>query len=136
MILIAENRFGRAEYDPNLKHVFYTFTGRINVGLAKEVCKKVISFSKDHPVNASMADLSLATGTFTGLQEFLVSSYFPVMIERGLQGHGIVLSNDIFTQFAAKSLVQKMGEFTIHTFKSAQESKEWMQEITGLRQAS
>ncbi|MEL6535001.1 MAG: hypothetical protein AAFQ98_06285 [Bacteroidota bacterium] len=134
MILIAENRFGKAEYEPNLKHVYYTFHGRINVDLAKEVCKEVIAFSEDHEISVSMADLSETSGTFTGLQGWLVQNYFPVMIGKGLLGHGIVVPDDVFTKFAAGSLIQKMGNFMIRTFNNASESKEWMKEVGGLRQ--
>lgn len=58
----------------------------------------------------------------------MTKEFFPVLIEQGCVAFAMILSNDIFTEFAANSLVKKLGIAEIQLFNSLKEGTEWVNE--------
>lgn len=132
MEIIFENIHGGCRYDRELQVLNYKFVGLVRPELVKEVTNKGLELIKTSRVLGSYADLSELSGTFTALNSYLSDVYFPPMIAQGLKCHGIILPHDIFTQFAANSLIQRMGDFTMQTFGNESEAKDWVYEQAGI----
>lgn len=127
---IAKNEHGYAEYDPQTKVVYYHFIGVFNLEGTKEITNEVMAYSKDRLVEGTCVNLSKLKGTFTAMNSYFTEVYFPALISRGLKCQGIVVPHDVFTKFAADTIVRKMGDFTMRTFGDASEAHEWVLQNT------
>lgn len=125
MELIGKNDHGVAEYDSSTKMVYFKFSGTFNLESTKELLRIEMSFVENNPAYGSVVDLSDMEGTFTAMNEFLVQDYFPVIIKLGRKCQSIIVPQDIFTKFAANSIIQKMGSFTMQTFGDREEAVAW-----------
>lgn len=123
---IFENEFGKAFYDKESKIVHESYSGVVNPELAMEVIQAVKKFSETHRVIGDIINLTEVRGTFTGLNEYLSKEFFPVLIERGCVAFAMILSTDVFTEFAANSLVSKLGAAELQLFNSLQEGNDWV----------
>lgn len=125
---VTKNDLAEANYDAEKKIIHYKFVGNVNVTLATEFLNNVLEFSKDNKIKGIHCDISKLKGTFTMMNDYLVNEYFPVLIKQGLQCNSMVVSSDIFTQFATNDLIQKMGNFIIRNFKDLDEAYTWVEE--------
>lgn len=128
MELIGKNSHLTCHYDPQEKILHLVFNGRVNTDLTKEVTSRILEFANTNQVLGEYVDLSEMTGTFTQLIEYLTKEYYPTMMARGLKCEGVVVSKDVFTKFAADSLIKKMGNFVMQTFQSRDEALNWIRE--------
>ena len=120
------NNFGAARYDKINRIIFEEYKGIVNVKAALDILRKCMAFSEKHKVLGTFSDLSEVKGTYTMLNKFFEEEYMPVMISRGLKYSGIVVSNDIFTQYATTDIIQRLGTFEIQTFGSVDTGKAWI----------
>jgi len=128
MELIKENSFAKAEYDPETGIVYTRYAGTVDPQKAIEVLEAQLEFSKSNEVKAIRADLSELKGTYTMLNEWLESKFFPVLIERGMKCHAFIVPSDIFSSFATKDLIKRVGDFEMGTFNDNQKSVDWILE--------
>jgi len=128
MELITKNDLAEAKYDAEKKIAHYKFVGNVNVKLATEFLNDVVEFSKENKIKGIHCDITELVGTFTMMNDYLVNVYFPALIGQGLQCNSMVVSADIFTQYATNDLIQKMGNFTIRNFKDLDEAYKWVEE--------
>lgn len=125
---IFENSFGRAFYDRENAIVHESYDGVVNPELAVEVVQSVKDFGAENNVKGDVINLTKVRGTFTGINEYLSKEFFPVMVDRGCVAFGMILSRDIFTEFAANSLVKELGIAELQLFNSLQEGTDWVSE--------
>ena len=125
---IFENSFGKAFYDKNTAIVHERNAGVVNPELAVEVVQSVKYFGENNKIKGDIINLSDVRGTFIGINDNLTKEFFPVLIEKGCVAFAMILSNDIFTEFAANSLVKKLGIAEIQLFNSLKEGTEWVNE--------
>ena len=125
---IFENSFGKAFYDKNTAIVHESYAGVVNPKLAVEVVQSVKDFGENNKIKGDIINLSDVRGTFTGINDYLAKEFFPVLIERGCVAFAMILSHDIFTEFAANSLVKKLGVAEIQLFNSLKEGTKWVNE--------
>jgi hypothetical protein len=123
---IYENSFGKAFYEKENKIVHESYSGVVNPGLAMEVIQSVKAFSENNTVLGDIINLTDVRGTFTGINEYLSKEFFPILIKRGCVAFAMVLSNDIFTEFAANSLVKKLGAAEVQLFNNLNEGEKWV----------
>jgi len=128
---VFENSFGKAFYDNENAIVHESYDGVVKPELAVEVVQSVKDFGEKNEIKGDIINLTKVSGTFTGINEYLAKEFFPVMIERGCVAFAMVLSNDIFTEFAANSLVKKLGVAEIQLFNSLEEGTKWVNERVG-----
>ncbi len=126
MELIGKNKHLECTFESDKKIVRLKFSGIANPELTKEITAKILAFTKTTQILGSYVDLADMTGTFTKLNEHLINDYFPVMVGQGLRCEGVVVSKDVFTKFAADTLIKKMGNFTMQTFQDKQEAYKWV----------
>lgn len=126
MELIGKNKHLTCHFNPQQKVLYLVFEGVVNTDLTKEVTSKIIDFTKKNQVLGEFVDLSQMTGTFTHLIEYLTKEYYPKMLAQGMLCEGVVVSKDVFTKFAADSLIKQMGNFIMQTFHNKDEAVQWI----------
>ena len=125
---IFENSFGKAFYDKNTAMVHESYDGVVNPELAVEVIQSVKDFGVDNKIKGDIINLTKVSGTFTGINDYLAKEFFPVLIERGCVAFAMILSKDVFVEFAANSLVKKLGAAEVQLFNSLEEGTKWVDE--------
>ena len=128
MELIAKNKHLTCHFDAKNKVLHLIFEGVVNTDLTKEVTIKIIEFTRKNQVLGEFVDLSKMTGTFTHLIDYLTKEYYPKMLAQGMQCEGVVVSKDVFTKFAADTLIKKMGDFVMQTFQDRDQALQWVLE--------
>lgn len=128
---IFENSFGKAFYDQSTAIVHESYDGVVNPELAVEVVQSVKDFGENNKIKGDIINLTNVSGTFTGINDYLAKEFFPVLIERGCVAFAMILSKDIFTEFAANSLVKKLGAAEVQLFNSLTEGTKWVNERVG-----
>lgn len=123
--VILENDFGIAVYDRNNMIIEISFNGRVNVDSMKSIFIKSMSFMETNPTKGLVNDLSQMTGTFTNLNEWILSDMKPTY-DLGLRKSALVVSDDIFTEFAAQDLQNKAKLVEFKIFKQPNEAFEWV----------
>ncbi|MEM1408021.1 MAG: hypothetical protein AAGG59_14670 [Bacteroidota bacterium] len=131
MEIIKENSFAKAEYDAGSSVIYSSYSGAVNIEKALEVLEAQLVFASKNNVRAIHANLSKLTGTFTMINEWLEKNFFPPMIEKGMECHALIVSSDIFSQFAINDLVQRIGSFELQTFGDYMKGKDWILEKLG-----
>ena len=136
MELIYENKYGKAEYDRAARIVRTQYTGVAVTEAIKDYLSKVILFSEKQPIRHGITNLTQLKGTFTGAMDFIENEFYPKMIDNGLQTYAMVISNDIFTKFAADQLTKKIGgKLDWRVFSSIEDAEKWTGSmIASLRQ--
>lgn len=128
MELIGKNKHLTCHFDSENKVLHLIFEGVVNTDLTKEVTIKIIEFTKKNKVLGEFVDLSKMTGTFTHLIDYLTKEYYPKMLAQGMQCEAVVVSKDVFTKFAADTLIKKMGNFVMQTFHNREQALLWVLE--------
>ena len=126
MELIGKNKHAECYFEPETKIAHLKLSGVPNAELTKEITTKILAFAKKTQILGEVVDITEMTGTFTKVNDHLVNEYYPQMMAQGLLCEGVAVSNDVFTKFAADSLIKKMGNFTMQTFKSKDDAYKWV----------
>lgn len=127
METIYEHESCKAEFIAEKKRMFFTFTGYANLDAAKEMYGKVIEFMKSNPTISFLNDLTNMKGTFTQMNDWLIESV-GIVVDLGLKYDAMVLSEDIFTAFAANSLAKKITRLEFQIFKKMEDADKWLEE--------
>jgi hypothetical protein len=126
MELIYENKYGKAEYDHANRTVRTQYVGIAITESIIDYLEKVILYAEKHPIKHGVTNLSQMKGTFTGALDFIENIFYPKMIKNGLRTYAMVVSDDIFTKFAADQLTQKIsGKLDWRVFSSLEEAEKW-----------
>jgi hypothetical protein len=126
MELIYENKYGKAEYDRATKTVRTQYIGVSITEPIIDYLSKVILYSEKQRIKHGITNLTQMKGTFTGAMDFIENEFYPKMINNGLITYAMVISNDIFTKFAADQLTKKIGgKLDWRVFSSLEEAEKW-----------
>jgi len=125
---IIENDFGKAFYDESTAIVYETYNGVVDPKLAVEVVESVKNFGKDNKIKGDVINLKGVTGTFTGINDYLAKEFFPILTEWGCVAFAMVLSKDVFMEFAANSLLKKLSVAEIQLFNDLKKGTDWVNE--------
>lgn len=123
---------GKTWYDEEKMILHDVYEGMVNAELSMEVFREQLRFAKDNKIIGGLTDITKLKGTFTNLNEYLEQEYLPFLIERGFVALAMVVSHDIFSQYAAKDLVQRMEGFELHIFENYNEAESWLEERVGV----
>ena len=128
MELIVDNGYSRADYDADLKVIYTTSKGLVNVELGKAAMIEQQKYGLKHGLLGIIADFSELKGTFTSVNEWTEKEFFPPLLANGLKCTAMVVPQDIFAQFAVKDIVTKMGDFEIQIFNDLDKAWDWVKE--------
>ncbi|MFO7658746.1 MAG: hypothetical protein R6W78_16925 [Bacteroidales bacterium] len=126
---IIRNELGSVSFDKEKKILFEEFSGRVHIEKAKEIFSKELQFAEKHKILGICSDITNLVGTFTHFNTFFQNDYFPTLIQKGLVCNCIIVSNDIFTQFATENLITRLGNFEIKTFNNKEEGCKWVEDM-------
>lgn len=122
---ISEHSSCSAVYDAEKQRINFKFAGYLNIEEAKKMYNIVLEFMKKNEVISFLNDLKEVKGTFTNLTKWLFEN-MASMIELGLKYDALVLSDDIFTIFAADDFIKKATHLEVQVFKSNSEAEQWL----------
>jgi hypothetical protein len=126
MEIINKNAFAIAKYARQTEVIYYEYVGMVNQSLGMVTIRKVMAFAEKNKVRAIVSDLSKMKGTFTSVNDFFEKEYYPHMIKHGLLCTAIIVSNDIFTRFAALDLSKRVGNFELQIFGIFDDGEAWV----------
>lgn len=124
--LIHENDFAKALYDRENKILRASYNGLVNPDKAIENFEAIIAKLPEYPLRGGIFDCMNMKGTFTKVNDWLNSVWYPAIIPQGYIGWSMA-TTDVFTRFAANMLINKMTpkEITAKLFGSLDKAEEW-----------
>jgi hypothetical protein len=133
MVLIYENKFGKAEYDETTRTVRTQYVGVAVPEAIKDYLSKVILYSEKQPIKHGITNLSQLKGTFTGALDFIENEFYPKMIENGLRSYAMIISDDVFARFSADQLTKKIeGKLYWQVFSTPEDAENWTKSMTAI----
>jgi hypothetical protein len=127
MEIIFEDKGLKAVYFKEKKRILFIVDGYLNIDAAKQMYMTVFGFMKTNHVVSFLNDLTSLKGTFTNLTKWLFEN-MQDMIKIGLKYDALVISNDIFTQFAANDFAKKSTHLELQIFNNLSEAEKWLEE--------
>lgn len=127
LVLIHENNFAKALYDKENKVLRVDYTGIVNVNLAIENFEAIIAKLPQYPLRAGIFNCIHMKGTFTKVNDWLNSVWYPAIIPQGYVCWSMA-TTDVFTLFAATILINKLTpkEITAKVFNSVDKAEDWV----------
>ncbi len=127
METIFEDKGLKAVYYKEKKRIHFYAEGYLNIDTAKQMYMTVFGFMKSNDVVSFLNDLTCLKGTFTNLSRWLFEN-MQDMIKIGLKYDALVISDDIFTQFAANDFAKRSTKLELQIFNNLNEAEEWLEE--------
>ncbi|TAF63592.1 MAG: hypothetical protein EAZ55_13465 [Cytophagales bacterium] len=122
----------RYEYDIDTRVSISTWKGYVSHIEIVEVFKLLFGFAIKKQIStlAAISDISKFEGSFDSANEWLVSNYMPVLVQRGFKLMAFVRPKDFFASLALedyKNLAQDKGMgYKEGYFNSVQQALEWV----------
>jgi hypothetical protein len=114
-------------YDKSKYLIVFSAVGIIGIHIGTAALNHIMIFSTRHRVKSLIMDLSKMTGILTVKSDYLEKNFFPQMIRSGLTHAAIVLSNDIFTRFAAERLQKVISGVEIRIYDDPIKGTSWIE---------
>ncbi|NLF42103.1 MAG: hypothetical protein GX587_05355 [Bacteroidales bacterium] len=129
-VLIFKNDFGRCELDNELNWIFITFSGIVNVKQGNAVLEKALEVIKEKKCPGYVVDSSGVKGTYTMANDYIANEWMPQALANGCQFNAVIVSSDIFTQFATETLEKKVSGMTIKMFDKIEDVIAWIKSLS------
>lgn len=128
--LLLKNDFGTCELDNEFNWIFITYSGMVNVALGTEILVKALEVIKEKKCPGYIVNSSEVKGTFTMTNDYITNEWIPEAVANGCKYNGVIVSSDIFTQFATKSLENKVSGITMKMFDQLEDAIDWMKSLS------
>jgi hypothetical protein len=129
MEIVYKNEGVQATYDKIQRLIVFNAAGVISSFIAVEALNHVIDLGARNKIRSLILDFSNMRGTFTVRSDYLEKVFFPQMISAGLKRSVFVLSNDVFTLFAAKRLQKVVKDVEIRIYNDLQQGTIWIETL-------
>jgi hypothetical protein len=126
MELIRENSYVKSEYDAERQIIYTKYFGTVNTEKSIEVLEAMLDFSQKNKIRAMLVDISELKGTFTMLNKWFEKNFFPPMIKQGMKCNAVIVSQDVFSQFAVNDLQKRIDTFEMQTFDDYKSGEDWL----------
>lgn len=121
---VFENSNADVFADPEVKSIVVVWK-KITPEEYKEVLNKGIDFLKSKGYANWFADTTNHGAVNKDLQEWVDKDWTPRALQAGLKKLSYNLPASVLSQMSIESLVQVMGDVTIHAFASYEEARRW-----------
>lgn len=123
---IFENSFANVQYDRENKVLRSTYTGLVNADLGVESFQAVLNELPKYPLRGAVFNCLEMKGTFTKLNPWLNSVWYPAIIPQGYICWSLA-TTDVFSRFAASMLIDKLTpkEITAKLFGTLEKAEDW-----------
>ena len=128
--LIFKNDFGVCEIDNEYNWIFITYAGTVNVKLGSEVLVKALEVIKAKKCPGYVIDSKNVKGTFTMSNDYITNEWMPQALANGCKYNAVIVSTDIFTQFAVQSLEKKVNGITMKMFNQQEDVINWIKDVS------
>jgi hypothetical protein len=125
-VLLVKNDFGMCELDNKFNWIFISFSGIVNVKLGNTILEKALEIIKEKKCPGYVVDSSAVKGTYTMANDYIANEWMPQALANGCKYNAVIVSSDIFTQFATESLEKKVSGMTIKLFDQMEDVIAWI----------
>lgn len=129
-VLLVKNDFGMCELDNEFNWIFITYSGIVNVKLGNAILEKALEIIKEKKCPGYVVDSSGVKGTYTMANDYIANEWMPQALANGCKFNGVIVSSDIFTQFATEALEKKVSGITIRMFDQMEHVIAWIKSLT------
>ncbi len=129
-VLLLKNNYGTCELDTEFNWIFISFSGIVNVKLGNEILEKALEIIKEKNCPGYVVDTSAVKGTYTMANDYIANEWMPQALANGCKHNAVILSSDIFTQFATEALEKKVSGMTIKMFDQMQDVIVWIKSLS------
>ncbi len=133
--LVLENKQGVFRYDRNTKILYARFWGIPNKDLLKELFQAMMDYATQNQIIGAVCDLTKVTGTFTSLNSWLNSHFYPHMLSLGYKYVTMTSSSNPFTMFALTALINLTGPKGIENkmLSNMDDCENWIYDKMGIK---
>ncbi len=128
--LLLKNDFGKCELDNEFNWIFITFSGMVNLKLGTEILEKALETIKEKKCPGYVVDSSGVKGSYSMTNDYIANEWVPQALANGCKYNGVIVSSDIFTQFATKSLEKIVSGITIKIFDKKEDAIAWIRSLS------
>lgn len=128
--LLLKNDFGMCELDNEFNWVFISFSGVVNVKLGNAILEKALEIIKKKKCPGYVVDSSKVRGTFTMANDYIANEWIPQALANGCKYNAVIVSSDVFTQFATESLEKRVSGITIKIFEQMEDVIAWIKSLS------
>ncbi len=128
--LIFKNNFGTCELNKEFNWIFLTFSGVVNVKLGNELLGKALDTIKVKKCPGYVVDSSRVKGTYTMANDYIANEWVPQALVNGCKHNAVIVSSDIFTQFATQALEKKVNGIKIKLFDKMEDVVVWIKSLS------
>jgi hypothetical protein len=128
-VLLLKNDFGRCELDMEFNWIFITFSGIVNIKSGTDILVKALEIIKEKKCPGYVVDSSEVKGTYTMTNDYIAHEWVPQALANGCKYNGVIVSSDIFTQFATETLEKKVSGMTIKMFDQMEDVIAWIKSL-------
>lgn len=129
-VLLLKNDFGTCELDQEFNWIFISFSGIVNVKLGNAILEKALEIIKEKKCPGYVVDSSEVKGTYTMANDYIANEWMPQALANGCKYNGVIVSSDIFTQFATETLEKKVSGMTIKMFHQMEDVIAWIKSLS------
>ncbi len=125
--LLFENRFAKVKYDRENGVIRASYHGIVNTDLGIESFQALLDILPQTPIKGAIFNCMEMEGTFTQLNPWLNSTWYPALIPQGYVCWAMS-TTDVFTRFAGSLLINTLTpkEITANIFKSTDKAEDWV----------
>lgn len=135
-MIINQQKYVLSEWDEEAQCYINTWFGAVK----EEQFKEAVLIGKDYiiknNVKVHLADTTKMKTGWYGSEEWLFSNFWKDVPQAGLTHFGIVLSENIFMEFASTKMERKLQEIGVEVvyeaFKTIEEAKVWSKQVQGI----
>ncbi len=120
------------EFDRETKILYRVLKGRIKEKVARDLLDAEIEFAKNNQILATFTDAREQTGTFTMVNNKIAQEVVPILVKSGVICTAMVVSRDVFGEFAAKDLLKKVDQFEFQIFQDYDEAIAFVKSRLGI----
>lgn len=128
--LLIKNDFGTCEIDNDFNWIFITYSGKVNVKLGTEILEMALMKIKEKKCPGIIVNSAEVMGTFTMTNDYIANEWIPEALANGCKYNGVIVSSDIFTQFASESLEKKVKGVIMKMFNQLEDAIAWIKSVS------
>ncbi len=129
-VLLLKNDFGKCELDHAYNWIFISYSGIVNVKLGNAILEKALETIKEKKCPGYVVDSSGVKGTYTMANDYIANEWIPQAMANGCKYNAVIVSSDIFTQFATEALEKKVSGMTIKLFDHMEDVIAWIKGLS------
>lgn len=129
MELLYEHKHGKIFDDKENKRLFTRWRGYQNTDSIQSMGLEMVELLKEKGYDQVLNCNGHVKGFFNQMDNWIMDTWVPLMIQAGLKNFAWILSPDEFSRSSAAQMVDKDEEHLLFKFNTLKEGEEWLNHI-------